>query len=465
MIITTPEFVDKLNHDIQFINTDREPLRVVGSFTRATKYISDIDVSRKTILNEGFVYRLKKMLTSLGNSDIFHFITFNSGTDIRYYVPWKIHPYGGCVFDLDAIPKWLEYIRPLLSEEEYARIYNILNQKSLNLSDLISVERVIMFYSKVRWTYSDIMSEKKVVGDRILYLLPTMKGSDGNVAHFIYKYNAPIGTLYEHKVDYIEVDLCFSNNCSKFVISKDNMYQYYTESIYKILKSYKRSFPKNIEKEYWHDLNEHLSEANAKLARINLLLYLKSYNHNLYNDVLKTSNIDPTSEERSRISTELDVKAIPILMKYLPLISDRYRGKFEALGKLTMLSREKVPIEMIRKRKREGINCPFYSEEREYLRKLSQNTLMNVYLFYNCFYTIQARYNLSVNEMLYSFKDVPGTRLRINRVRGQGKQVMQLYGKLTDKDKKWLKINNLSSNYIPYNKLKILQKYLVTLDK
>lgn len=447
LVKITPDLKSQIQKDIQLLKTDHQPLRLVGSFNKSTHYVSDIDITLYTNLNQNFIVRLKRMLRKATRSKKFHYITFFTGENKKYYVPWSIDEFAGCVFDLNTIPEWLDYIKHLISIDDYKKINGILSQDSLNLKDLLDVESVIDKYKELAWTYKEVMEEKKVVEDNTYNLIDCIKETESSVMMFAYPY----------KGKYISIDIGFVQIIrgprKKLPI---HIKPYYSQNMYKILKSFKRYFSKSVEEKYWKDLNEKISPVNAQLNYVNLLLYLKKYNQPLYQKIGK----DVTANDLVKITEELYSISEFLISKYIPLLKQNSGHKFQSLLNEFALAKIKIPRKEILERTKKGIFCPFFTAERELVRELSLNTLVDQHLFYNCFYAFQNKYDLSVNEVVFFFEDVPGRHINII----PSYNTYKVEGKIREDDIRWFITNGISMHGFEKKDLKKVQQYLLSIQ-
>ena len=433
MIIQTNELTENVTRDSLQISK-RPPLVMLGSATK-NKYVTDIDFSLFTNINETYIRHLRN---SLRHSRSFIFLYMNAGVIKDYDPPWEISTVEGCEFNLDRAMHWVERLDStgLIDIDMYEKIKAILTRESLKMADLIEIDYILDGEKNLRWFYDDIMrGEKTVLGTRYV-LLDEMRKN----------YSPVLNLFYIYKNDYVSVDVGIVDRKIKRDI-EGRLNPYYTKNWYKILKGFKKGILPKYKSEY-EEVITSLNYDNAVFARVDLLERSAKYgilsefeNARLDREFRKEFNKSP--EEMREISIQnLNEKSEP----YVKYFVNKLRPERETLrtSKLKLLTLADTPTsraELVRRQEEEGIRCPFFTREREYILELSRRVSIDKDRLYNCFYFLKEEYDLDISEALYFFSNIPANRLYIE----QTKSELLVKGNFLPIDIAWMEANGGAS--------------------
>jgi hypothetical protein len=463
MLIKTRDFVKKLNsHLYQYSFNKKMPLVLKGSFHN-THFISDIDFTSYVYFNEKFIEILIRKIENLRD---FKFIYLNAGIDVDFKTPWVIYPEWGCDFDILRIQEWLHNfkIKKLIPSDSYDEIYEILTKKKLTLGDLIDVQDILDNYNTIKWFLKDIKKGVKIIRGHTYILLEELKRDSGPV----------LNSLYIHGDDIVSVDVGLVDKRYKHQIWS-RMYKYYTSNWYRILKSYKKTISKDYDVEYKKVLST-LEYDNALIAQSNLLNSLMKYkvvsqdrinyvaqdlqtrleNHNIKDKNLKNVVLI--------LQKKLDKKAKPYVDYFLDKLT--HYGKIQTYMRLRLTEIANIPTstKTLKKRRKEGIECPFFASDiDQYINNISTRLLLNQKKLLKCL-----KEEKPDNKELYqfvkeTFNNSPMSRLFLQS--DKSKNLLYIRGSFINSDTKLLeKLGEKKGEYYHFltKHTKRLQVYLMT---
>lgn len=465
-MIKTHKFVKKLNSRIyQYTFNRKNPPVLKGSF-QYTTYISDIDYTSYVRFNEHFIEILINKLKKLRD---FKFMYLNAGIDVNFKLPWVIDPNWGCDFDLIQAKKWFVEFKSkkLIPSSSLDKIEGILNKKNLLVGDLVDIQEILNKYNVIKWFLLDIIKGEKVVNGHMYILLDELKTEIGPV----------LNSIYIDGDDIISMDIGLVDKRYKYkqpIWSR--MYKYYTQNWYKILKSYKKLISKDYESEY-RNVMKTMEFTNALLAQATLLNSLMKYkvvpqtsiNHvaielkiHLEKQGILTKNLEEVIE---LLHDKLNRMAKPYINHFLDKLT--YHGKIKTYQRLRLTKVSSIPTsdkKLIKRRKR-GIDCPFFkSYEDENINSIAEKLMFNEKKFNACLLKISKKLTIPLDKFMeYTFKKSPVSRLLLQLNKSKNKIYIRgafisadhsLFDRLGDKTGEYYTID------LKY--LERLQIYLVT---
>jgi hypothetical protein len=459
MLRKTNDFVNKLENNLSEISLKGEQaLKLLGSFKKVV-YISDIDFTQFSTINSNLIGKIRDMLHNLRSSKNFKFIYLNAGKNVDINPPWKISSVEGCDFNLETSIYWINKLKEnnLVNYETFNNILNIFNKDSLQIVDLLNINEILNDIGTIRWFYNDIIKGYIIIGGRRYDLLTELKNEHAPVLQYIYKYED----------EFVDIDVGIVDRKVKREI-EGRLNPYYNKNWYKILKGFKKGISKQFEDEYWNAILN-LGRDNAILARITLLIRSKNYNilsqNNLTRLYNKLKNVVKSNESldslKNKYINKLNEASEPLVVYFLDKLRDERYILRKSKLRLLMLSDIKTSKEEILKRTKQGIKCPFFTKEREYITSLAQKVLIDKDVFFNCFYSLLDK-GIDLDFALFFFTDIPANRLHLEMTRNK----LLVIGKFLDSDKEWIENNNgtLEGNIYTFYKEDVInvQKYLLT---
>jgi hypothetical protein len=463
MLIKTNEFVKKLNSRLyQYSFNKKMPLALKGSFHH-THFISDIDFTSYVYFNEKFIEILIRKLENLRD---FKFIYLNAGIDIDLKTPWVIYPEWGCDFDIIKIHEWLDTLKAkkIIPCDSYYEIYKILTKKKLTMGDLIDVQDILDKYNTIKWFLEDIKKGLKIVRGHTYILLEELKHESGPV----------LNSLYIDGKDIVSVDIGLVDKRYKHPIWS-RMYKYYTHNWYRILKSYKKTIRNDYDVEYKQVLST-FEYDNALMAQANLLNSLMKYNNvsqdsiNYVAQDLQTrlENYDIKAKSLKDVifimKNKLDKKAKPYVDYFLDKLT--HYGKINTYMKLRLTEISNIPTstKTLKKRRKNGIECPFFkSNIDQYINNISTRLLLNQKTLSKCLKKEKPDNKELSKFVKETFNNTPVSRLFLQF--GKSKNFLYVRGSFINSDYKILeKVGEKKGEYYKCltKHTKRLQIYLIT---
>lgn len=165
--------------------------KVVGSFRRKTKYITDIDINN--YIGELSTYNIdsiiKKIIYIINNlpENIF-FLYLTSGM-MDY--PWNIiseteiknYNYSKAKLYIDSL-----HNNNIISTNEKDKAYELVTEDPV-IDNLLLIEDMIYSRIKIRWFKKDIINGYKIINNNKVNLTDSLNDNNPIVLHYLYKYN------------------------------------------------------------------------------------------------------------------------------------------------------------------------------------------------------------------------------------------------------------------------------------
>ena len=298
MIRKTREFDNQFNRDLREITFNKnKPPEIFGSYgiREFGSYINDIDINTYVRYSEKL---LKLIVLQIDTAKKFHFLFIKCGSYDDYSFPWHIDKIGSCVFNLDKAKEWLNKMKSedLLPEDVIKSIHSILYKDKIYISDLIRIYDIVKGFSTIKWSRDDLARGYVDKKGKRYYFLDVIKK---NRCLMKYLYDAGNG-----KYVLIEIGL-LDNEYPSFDFGT-NMYKYYDQMLYKILKGFR-----------WRILPEYSDQYRKYMERVEFVVALRYYVE-VFRDLIKFKIIK-TRQEVERIKNDIT--------KYLDEIDFNHKGK------------------------------------------------------------------------------------------------------------------------------------------
>lgn len=416
-IIKTKKFDQKLNNDISWITINKyQPLQISGSYKVKEwgDIITDIDYKAR-------VYFTPKLLDIISNiihknkskKSPFTILHMTAGKYDGYEVPWTIDETGGCDFDPTRAKEWFKLFKTknLVTSNDLKYIEAKLFSDNMKIQNLIDIGYVLWKHYLIIWNLDDIhrgFVERK--GKRY-YLLEQMK-TKIPVLRIIYHYQ-------ENK--YVSIDLSLIDKKYKIPITME-MYRYYTNDWYKIMKSFRWKLPKEERVEYFKVMNS-ITKMIAIKYQLDFIELLKKYKGltpietdrllvDLYEqiDSCYVLGNDYRNLGLTVISTMLYEQVNKTLRDYVLFYANKlpsqHKNRILLYLKRGIESQIPVTYKEIKKRSAVGIKCPFFPTDMNEFEELIQLAIkldMKTDLVVNCFSQVAVKLGKSVPSVI---KDV-----------------------------------------------------------
>lgn len=410
MIIKTREFDQQFNNDLHWITINRNmPLWQKGSYKvkEWNDIITDIDLQARVFYNEKLVDIVSNMLHKLRTRNgPFRFIHMAVGRFEGFDLPWIIDNTGGCQFNLQKAYKWFEWFshQKLVPKKVIDYIKSKLYVNKLLLRNLIDIENAIHSYAEIVWTEEDI--RRGFIDSRgVRYnLLDAMK-TETPVLEFLYYYNN----------DFVAIDVGLVDR-GHVAPTSGNMYRYYTNDWYKILKAFRWKLQEQYRPEYY----EAMTKITAMIAiRYKLELLPKLSKHSIFTKEQMAIAMRALAKEMDKQGISYKGKAPKVVAQDIyEYVNHSLRDKVTHFAKLLNPNeREKillhlqrgaeaqipVTVETMQKRHDINIQCPFFPadmDDFEYLTALAMRMDMDPEHLVECFSQIAILKKTSVRSVI-----------------------------------------------------------------
>jgi len=365
MIIKTIEFDEQFRKDTnRFLQFGKTEIWQKGSYKIKENgdTITDIDLQANVWYDDRLLKVISDVLNRTRNSP-FVFIRMAVGRYKGYELPWIIDNSGSCNFNPRKVKQWFDWFKPLnlVPQSVIEYIGKKLFAPQLVIKDLIDIENAIFPYAEIVWKENDIKNGYINRGKHTYKLLDEMK-TETPVLEFAYNYGS----------EYIAVDLGVVDRNHK-VAPKDDMYKYYTQDWYKIMKNFRWKLQEQYKPEYFGAMRQidafitlkYQLELLEKIIKYKSLpdMKIKYFQEHVFTDL---ENIG----ENSRLPIEQNIKILyekinAILEKSVFYFSNflESEDKNKILFYIERGINSTVPVSHndIAKRYDKGNVCPFFS--------------------------------------------------------------------------------------------------------
>jgi hypothetical protein len=362
MIIKTSNFDDKFMSDLkQLIVNKSSTFTVKGSYKIKDfgAYISDIDIQTNVIYNQTL---FNILIDKIQKSRSFIFIHMSLGFKKEFALPWKIDNIGGCDYDPEIVKEWYKNFKKmkLVPDAMYTYIENKLFSDTISIKYLIDIENELHQYSEIIWTLDD-MKRGYVYFSDTKYTLLDMLQEEQPVLEFIYKYDG----------DFCLIDLALIDNRYKYSFEQD-MYKYYTQDWYKIMKFFRWY----VKREYQNEYLETVRKIDLLMAISNkIILIEKVYKYRLVsqkeflyieNDIrlhLLNTNINFDDYTKKNIKDTVGKYLERYVEYFKSKLNINITNKVESMYKRGLEAQILVTKDIITKRVKNGVKCPFFKTD------------------------------------------------------------------------------------------------------
>jgi hypothetical protein len=373
MIIKTSDFDSKLMNDLKQLIIDKNSRFIIkGSYKikEFGSYITDIDVQTNVIFNQDL---FPKIISKIEKAKSFIFIQMSLGFKKEFALPWEIDNNGGCDYDPEKVKIWYEKFKKmnLVPETMYKYIESKLFSDTISIKYLIDIENELHKYSELVWNKDDIKRGYVYFLDTKYSLLDLLK-FEQPVLEFLYKYEN----------DFCLIDLALNDVGYTYDFSHD-MYKFYTQDWYKIMKLFRWK----IRKEYQREYREIMKQIDLLMAIYNkIILIEKVYKYRLLprKDFFYIENDVRSYLIKMNVVFDNNTKQMLIssVNKYLEEYIDYFKNKLNAdiIDKFNLQyqrgleSQVLIKKDIITKRVKNNIKCPFFSTDIEEYKKIVEIT-------------------------------------------------------------------------------------------
>lgn len=374
--------------NVGYGNQPSQTVKFFGSYFTKNygKNITDIDVILvvKSINDDRIFLRLPQIFRNLDRTN-FKFIRFYCGYIQGLEPPWIIGDEGDCQFDIDKVDKWVDSIR-LTHPNVYQKVKPYLDKKTVSMMDLLKADSAIESSISLVWSKEEIIQGYKVYNGVRYNLREVMRSyRRWRVMKFMYKY----------KDTYCLVDLNFVAKDGSLPHSSGDYATYYVNDRYKKFKYLKKMLGKEDREMYLADTKEAIGHITPLAAFIELVDKLKKYKITTPEKVAEFEKFGRDYAAKNRIPTiDYDKLQEIILEKTLPLY-DKYQDRIEEKYKPSMFVaeirtrqvNEQVNKETLRRREKEGYDCPLFPmsvSDIKVLYNKAKDCMIDPYELYNC---------------------------------------------------------------------------------
>ena len=404
MIIKTPSFNDNLLSDFKQLSINKDsPIMIHGSYKIKDNgsYITDIDIQTNVRYNQTLINIL---VYKIERSSSFIFIYMNFGIKKEFILPWKIYNNGDCDYDPDKVKTWYKTFKNkrLVPVDINTFIENKLFSDTISIRNLIDVENKLHNYSEIHWSLNDIKRGYITILNTKYVLLEMMKNDPPVVV---------LEFLYKTDNDFCLVDYALVDNKYKFRI-EDEMYKYYTQDWYKIMKLFRWKIKRKYQPEYF-EIMKKLDHILAIESRINLLEKVYKYKLttkeefiNIENEVqehLLKLNIKFDTEIRRKINNKVNNYLEKYIDHFKSKLNDNFADEFSLRFQRGLDSQLLLSKEIISLRFRYGIKCPFFlldMNDYKQFFEISKKFSLSFKTVVDCFIKISDSTGNSINKLL-----------------------------------------------------------------
>ena len=402
MIIKTLDLEFKLFNDLKQLIVNKNSKTIIkGSFKikEIGSHVTDIDIQTDVIYNQTLIDIL---ISKIESAKSFIFIQLSLGFKNEYELPWKIDNFGGCEYNPQKVETWFKNFNKmkLVPDNVYTSIETKLFSDKISIKTLIDIENELLPYSELIWRLDDIKRGYiYFLGTK--YVLLDMMHIEQPVLEFIYKYEN----------DFCLID--FALNDSRYTYSfTHDMYKYYTEDWYKIMKAFRWFIKPEYRVEYFKIMNG----IDFLMAVYNqILLIEKVYKYKLLSrkdfsyieNGIKTSltkiNIKFDDNMKNNIYNTVNTYLKKYVNYFRTKLTDKVLNKFliqyqRGLDSQIPISRQEINI-----RFGKNIKCPFFlTDIDEYVKFVSIANIRRLDLdkTIKCFINIMNDTSIPMKQLL-----------------------------------------------------------------
>jgi len=407
MIIKTKDFNDNFLFDLREILSNNNTSIIKGSYKIKENgdYITDIDIEENVKYSQRLIDNL---IHKIVNSSSFIFIHLNMGIKKEFILPWNIDNEGGCKYDPKVVAYWYKNFKQmnLVPKTVYEYIENKLFLDTISIKSLIDVEDKLQKYSGLYWKLEDIKKGYITFLDTTYKLLDIMK-IDQPVLEFIYKYNN----------DYCLVDIAIVDKNYKYGF-EHNMYKYYTQDWYKIMKLFRWKIKKQYQREYL-TIMKTIDIFIAILSKFTLIEYVSEYKllpikefKNIEIDIkthLKKIDIKFTKSTKEILKNKVNEYLEKYIDYFKHKLNDNFINEFNIQYNRGLEAQILLSRKIINKRVKNNIKCPFFSidiKEYKKLYKICRKLKLDINTIVKCFEKISNEMNVKIHELLEITDDI-----------------------------------------------------------
>lgn len=362
MLIKTREFDAKFTNDLKWITINQKhPLKQKGSYKLKEwgEPLSDIDLQADVYFNKKLIDIIYHIITRPHSP--FTFIQFGVGRYNGFQLPWTIDDYGDCEYNPENVKNWYQYFfkQNLVPTDLLNYIYEKLFSDNMTIRNLLDVENAILPYSEINWSVDDIR-RGFIIKDGVKYFLLEAMKTETPVLEFVYKFNDQFIA--------IDMGLVDKNYIVRF---QDNMYKYYTQNWYKILKGFRWKVKPEYQPQLLKDTSQvtRILAINAEidlLKRVQQIPYYQDLSELITNvkKDLASIGINMDSEDFDQIEDRLNNDINNVLeqyvWEYMAVLQPHYRKNIIRQFARGIESSDLVNQEILRERYDTGVHCPFF---------------------------------------------------------------------------------------------------------
>ena len=403
MLIKTRDFESKLIYDLKQLTNNQFTIKGSYKIKEFGSYITDIDVETNIVFNKDV---FSKFINKIEKTRTFIFIQLSLGFKKQYELPWKIDNNGGCNYDPKNVTVWYEKFKKmkLVPDNIYKYIEEKLFGDNISIKNLIDIENELHQYSEIIWRQDDIKRG-------YVYYLDTKY----DLLDMISIEQPVLELLYHYKGDFCLIDLALNDKNYIYEFSND-MYKYYTKDWYKIMKLFRWK----IKKEYQAEYKQIMKTIDIFIAIYNkIILIEKVYKYRLLpaKDFYNIENDIKKELTKLNITFDFSTKKnlLCIVNKYLEQYIDYFKSKLNEnfIEKFDFqyqrgLESKIITKDIITKRVKNNIKCPFFSTDIEdYKRfvKITKKLSLDLDRVIECFVKISDETGKSIKDLLKIAED------------------------------------------------------------
>lgn len=395
MLKRTPEFDKRLNSDLRNLISPFQ-YRIVGSYSVLENGlpITDIDVTVELNLN---LNTINAIIKKLETSASFYFMRVNCGYYSQFTPPWKIDDQGGCSFRLNKAREWAKILE--LPSHKKRRIIEILNDETISLADLLTIEKMIHPECEIIWSLDELKSGRKIVNGKEYSIFDVAK-TETPVIEAVY--------IFNNQVCAIDIGLFDKRTGSK----PQSIHNFYSQAWYKIMKSYRWKIRDEERPEYLKLMNTFVHDI-ALIYRLHLLetlkegivpIHLREKHASIIASLrLATSGVLMSS---TALQQRIDAKLSKYIDVYFKKLKEKEVFDFLIYTKRGIEAQVRVPTRIIEHREKLGYECPFFRtsiNEFRRLVELSIRTLIPPEKLIECFIQISDEKKMEINTFILYF--------------------------------------------------------------
>lgn len=429
--------------DVGYKKQISQNVKFVGSYTNKKygDYITDIDVIQFVNWGENVVTRLSQIMQNLDRTN-FIFVRFYCGYVEELTIPWVIDGQGSCRFTLSDLDNWIKNIKVYIPLSVYEKIFQIYDNPSLSLRDILDIETLIEPYLSLVWSREDIVNGYKIFGGKRYNLLDTLKKyPKKKVIKYMYRYSLYDELSKTFRNEYCLIDFSLKQKGFKEIKKPDDNIElkaYYQSDTYKILKYIKNYLPDDIRShDYTQSIKSKIGKYTPLAGKIELIDKCKKYKvipqreiDNLLTDAKRyaVSNAIYTLDydELQRIIYKETKDLYNIFRKKILPQNEKLITLYEIRG---IEGNIKISKKTIQERLSKGIECVFFPidvSDMNNLIDVSINLQLDPKLLLKCIYESCEKLNLDIHREIKTIlvksphgyrieKDIDGYKLLMKK--------------------------------------------------